>query len=314
MSTVAARPVVHRIRAYARLAKLDVFDYYLSLVVVWSLVGPALWWQLRTVAVLVVLLAGQVCVAAAMVCFDDVTGYRDGSDAANYGPDAPARRLARKPLLAGTLTEREAIRFGWVTAAAGTALWVLAVALAPHRPLWTILLAALCVASAVQYSWGLKLSYRGGQEVFLAGLGVGWVLAPYGLLAGDPGPFVVVQAVLFGLGPLLFGVWSNTNDIPGDAAVGRITVATRVSARGNRTFIGALTVAEIVLVFVAPWAGAPWWFPLALLPLVAARVGQLVTGLARGDILTARRLGIRAHRLTVVLLVGVNLVAAAFAA
>lgn len=310
MSTVLARPVAHRIRAYVRLAKLDVFDYYLSLLVVWSLLAPAVRWQPRTLAVLLVLLAGQVCVAAAMVTFDDVTGYRDGSDAANYGPDAPARRLARKPLLAGTLTEPEAIRFGWLTAAAGTALWALAVAVAPHHPLWTVLVAALCLVSSVQYSWGVKLSYRGGQEVFLAGLGIGWVLAPYGLLAGTPGGFVAVQAVLFGLGPLLFGVWSNTNDIAGDAAVGRITVAARVSARGNAAFIGAVTVGEMLLIVLAPAFGAPWWFPLVLLPVVLARIGQLVTGLGRGDILAARRLGIRAHRLTVALLVLANLVAA----
>jgi len=37
---------------------------------------------------------------AAMVALDDIPWYRDGSDAANYGPDAPARRLALKPLLA----------------------------------------------------------------------------------------------------------------------------------------------------------------------------------------------------------------------
>lgn len=299
--------------AYARLAKLDIYDYYLGLLVVWAWLEPAARWQPQTFGLLALTLAAQVVVVAAMVGFDDITGYRDGSDAANYASDAARRRLARKPLVAGTLTEAQALRFSWTAAAAGSALWGVVVAAAPHRPGWAVVLAAVCVAASVQYSWWLKISYRGGQELFLIGLGIGWTLVPYALLTGGANGFVLVQAVLFGSGPMLFGLYSNTNDADGDRAAGRITVATLVSAPAHRLFIAALTGAQLALIAVAPATGiAPWWFAAVLLPLAAMRVAHLVIGF-RGDILRARRLAIHAHRVTVGLLVAVALVDGAVA-
>lgn len=301
-------PVAAKARAYVRLAKLDIFDYYLSVLVVWSLLAGAARLDVQNLFTLAAVLLGQVFVAAAAVAFDDVTGYRDGSDAANYGPDASLRRLARKPLLAGTLSPTEALRFGWATMAIGVLLWIASVAMAPYRPPWAIAVAALCLVAFVQYSWGAKLSYRGWGEVVLAGFGVGLVLAPYGLLAGTIEAFVVVQALLFGLGPLLFGVYSNTNDIAGDAKVGRRTAATTFSSRGNAAFIGSVSLSETLIIVGSALAGlAPWWFPLVMLPTIALRAIQLDTGLRRGDILRARKLGVRTHRTTVVLLIVVNM-------
>ncbi|MFA1546934.1 UbiA family prenyltransferase [Actinomadura chokoriensis] len=297
--------------AYARLAKLDIYDYYLGLAVVWALLAPAARWQPQTFGLLALTLVAQVVVVAAMVGFDDVTGYRDGSDAANYGSDAARRRLARKPLVAGTLTEAQALRFSWTAAAAGSALWAAVVAAAPHRPMWAVVLAAACVAASVQYSWGLKISYRGFQELFLIGLGIGWTLVPYALLTGGTTGFVLVQAVLFGSGPMLFGLYSNTNDAEGDRAAGRITVATLVSARAHRLFVAAMTVAQIALIAGATATGfAPWWFAMVMLPLVAMRLAHLLIGF-RGDILRARRIAIHAHRVTVGLLVVAALVSGA---
>ncbi|MBO2465597.1 UbiA family prenyltransferase [Actinomadura violacea] len=297
--------------AYARLAKLDIYDYYLGLLVVWALLASAVRWKPQTLGLLALTLVAEVVVVAAMVGFDDVTGYRDGSDAANYGSDAARRRLARKPLVAGTLTEAQALRFSWAATVLGSALWAAVVALAPHRPVWAVVLAAVCVAASVQYSWGLKISYRGFQELFLIGLGVGWTLVPYGLLTGGASGFVIMQAVLFGSGPMLFGLYSNTNDADGDRAAGRITVATLVSAPAHRVFVAAMTGAQVVLVAGATVTGvAPWWFAVAMVPLVAMRLAQLVIGF-RGDILRARRIAIHAHRVTVVLLVAADLTAGA---
>jgi 1,4-dihydroxy-2-naphthoate octaprenyltransferase len=245
-----------------------------------------------------------------MVAFDDVTGYRDGSDAANYGSDAARRRLARKPLVAGTLTEEQALRFARWATVLSVALWALVAAFAPHRPLWALILAAVCVAASVQYSWGLKISYRGFQEVFLIGLGIGWVLVPYGLLTGEVTGFVLVQALLFGFGPMLFGLYSNTNDIEGDRGAGRVTVAAVVPPRLNTAFIIAMTAAESMLIHGAAVAGiAPWWFPFVMAPILVMRVTQLVIGFVRGDILRARRIAIHTHRVTVVLLITANLAA-----
>jgi 1,4-dihydroxy-2-naphthoate polyprenyltransferase len=295
-------------RAYARLAKLDIFDYYLGLLIVWALLpatGRLHTWNLL---ILVVFALGEVAVIAAAVAFDDVTGYHDGSDATNYGPDAPARRLARKPLLTGALSPPEAVRFGWAATAAGALLWAASVVLAPHRPTWAIAVAAICLVSFVQYSWGLKLSYYALGEVVLTILGMSVVLVPYGLLSGTAGGFVIVQALLFGLGPVLFGVYSNTNDIAGDARASRRTLATTLSCRGNAAYIGVVSLVETLIIIGSTVIRvAPWWFPVVMLPTMALRVIQYAIGFRRGDILRARKLGIWTHRTTVVLLVVVNL-------
>ncbi|GGS26681.1 UbiA family prenyltransferase [Actinokineospora fastidiosa] len=303
-----AVPAPTRLGAFARLAKLDVWDYYLAVPLAWALCGPPAWGSTDVLVTLGLFLLGTVGVVAGAVAFDDVTGFRDGSDAANYGPDAPARRLARKPLLTGELTEREAIVFGWCATLFGTLVWTWTAAFAPFRPLWVLLLLAACLISAVQYSWGLKISYRGWQEVFLAGFGIGLVLAAVGLCTGEMSAFTLVQAILFGLGPLLFGVYSNTRDAVGDARVGRPTVAVLLSTRGNIAFIAALSVGEIALIVLSSGLGAaPWWFAPAMLPAMGLRVAQLHRGLGLGDVLGARLIGLHAHRTTVALLIVVNL-------
>ena len=296
---------------YARLAKLDIVDYYIGLPLVFAMTLPLLGLHAGTVGFLLLVLVAEVAVVAAMVAFDDVTGYRDGSDAANYGSDAARRRLARKPLVAGTLTEAQALRFARAATVTSVLLWTAVIALAPHRPMWAIAAAALCLVASVQYSWGLKISYRGFQELFLVGLGVGWVLVPYGLLVGDVDGFVLVQALVFGGGPMIFGLYSNTNDIGGDRSAGRITVATTVSTRANTVFIIALTAVETLLITGSHLLDvSPWWFPVALLPVIALRGTQLYIGFVIGDILRARRMAIHTHRVTVVLLIAANLAAA----
>ncbi|MGH3902582.1 MAG: UbiA family prenyltransferase [Pseudonocardiaceae bacterium] len=307
MITVAPLPMA-RVSAYVRLAKLDIVDYYLGVLVVWSLLVPAARVDGATLATLGVFLLGEVCVIAALVALDDRTGYLDGSDITNYSPNDPTRRVVRKPLVAGTLTVAEVSRFAWIAGIAGAALWTATVLMAPQRPLWAIVILALTFVGSLQYSWGLKLSYHGIHELFIAALGWALILAPYGLLAGNAGGFVVLQAMLFGLGPLLFGVYSNTNDIAGDRSIGRPTVAALASARTNAIFIGAVSAVEIGLILGAPVVGvAPWWFPVAMLPTIALRALQYDIGFRRRDIMRARKLGIWIHRTTVVLLVGINL-------
>ncbi|MDT0266547.1 UbiA family prenyltransferase [Streptomyces sp. DSM 44915] len=305
----AVRPVEGKLRAYARLGKLDVYDYYPSLAVALSAVLlPLAQFTAGAAGTLALFLAGEVFVVMAMVALDDITGYHDGSDAANYGPNHPLRDIRRKPLVAGTLTLREAHLFAWGCAVTGAGLWAASAAVAPHLPLWTGLLTAGLLVVSLQYSYGLKISYHGFQEVFLCGLGVGLVLVPHALVAGEFVGFLLVQGVLFGCGPLLFGVYSNTNDIEGDRAVGRRTVAALVSPRGNARFVGALSVGEFLVGAVASASGvAPWWFVLAMLPVTGLRARQFHLGFVAGDIMRARRLGFTAHRVATVLLILVNL-------
>ncbi|MET7736854.1 UbiA family prenyltransferase [Streptomyces sp. NPDC005402] len=312
-------PAAHgtsRLRVYARLGKLDVYDYYLGIFLALSAaLFPVGDFTARQALVLVLFLAGEIAVLMAMVALDDVTGFRDGSDLTNYGPDNPLRSKARKPLVAGTLTVPQALRFAWGCAAAGAVLWVGAAALAPHRPLWALVAAGALFAVSLQYSYGLKISYHGFQEAFLVALGAVLVIVPYGLVAGGWSGFLMVQAVLFGFGPLMFGVYSNTNDVAGDRTVGRPTVAALVSERGNAVFIGALSVTEFLIGAVASVTGAaPWWFVLLMLPATALRARQYLTGFVRADIMTARRTGFAVHRLSVVLMTVANILVAAGAA
>ncbi|SOD63377.1 1,4-dihydroxy-2-naphthoate octaprenyltransferase [Streptomyces zhaozhouensis] len=304
-----ARPTESRLRAFARLGKLDVYDYYPSIAVALSAVLLP-WGDLPAgaLAALALFLVGEVCVVMAMVALDDITGYHDGSDAANYGPDHPLRNILRKPLVAGTLTLRQAHLFAWGSAAAGAALWGAAALAAPHRPVWALGLTVALLVVSLQYSYGLKISYHGFQEVFLCGLGAGLVVAPHALVTGSFSGFLLVQGVLFGAGPLLFGVYSNTNDIAGDRAVGRRTVAALASPRGNARFVLALSVGEFAVAAGASLTGiAPWWFVLAMLPVTAVRARQYRTGFVLGDIMRARRMGFAAHRLATALLIVVNL-------
>ncbi|AXB48003.1 UbiA family prenyltransferase [Amycolatopsis albispora] len=298
-----------KFRSYVRLAKLDVFDYYLSLfVVLAAILATTTQFSVEVFPMLLCFVAGEICVLASLVAFDDYTGFADGSDVANYGPDAPLRRKLRKPLVAGTLTPAEALRFAWGAAAAGAALWTAAILIGPYRPMWTVILLVVTFVVSLQYSYGIKLSYHGFQEIYLAALGWVLVLAPYALATGTINAFVVVQALIFGLGPLLFGVYSNTNDIEGDRSVGRTTVASTVSPRANARFVAALSLAEFAIGAVGSLTGAaPWWFVLAMAPATMMRARQWHRGFKLGDIMTARRMGFRVHRLSVLLLVLANL-------
>lgn len=302
---LAAADAESKFRNYRRLGKFDVYDYYLSIVIVAAAVQQA-------PTTLGLFLLGQIAVIVAGVALDDITGFRDGSDQVNYGSDSPLRKKLRKPLVAGTVTEAEALRFAGVAATIGALLWVGAIVTAPHQPMWAVVLLIVVFAASVQYSYGLKLSYHGFQEAFLVVLGLTLVLVPFGLITGEFSGFMLVQAVLFGMGPLMFGVYSNTNDVDGDRAVGRPTVAALTSAEGNARFIAALSICEFLLVAVASLTGiAPAWFVLLLAPAMALRVRQFYLGFAAGNIMRARKLGFTVHRVYVSLLIVANLLVVA---
>ncbi|MFH8727456.1 UbiA family prenyltransferase [Streptomyces termitum] len=301
-----------RLRVYARLGKLDVYDYYLGTFIALAAVLPAAGTSAgRAAALFGVFLVAQVLLLMAMTAFDDVTGFRDGSDITNYGPDHPLRNVQRKPLVAGTLTVPEALRFAWGCAVLAALLLAATAALAPHRPAWTTIGLAVLWVVTLQYSYGVKLSYHGFQELYLVALGFALVILPYGMATGQATGFLLVQAVLFGFGPLMFGVYSNTNDVDGDRAVGRPTVAALTSERGNARFIGALSLAEFLTIATAGATGiAPWWFVPLMLPASLLRLRQYLLGFRTGDIMRARRTGFAVHRLGVVLMIAANLLLA----
>ncbi|MET0132856.1 MAG: UbiA family prenyltransferase [Kibdelosporangium sp.] len=308
--TSTTSPAGERLRAYVKLAKLSFWDYYTCVLVVFTLLAPSAQAQPRIWLVLVLFNLGWVGVVAATVAFDDVTGFRDGSDARNYAPSQAALRARdRKPLLDGRLTVPQALRFGYACTFAGLALWVIAFALAPYVSTLGIVAAAVCAFAFIQYSYGLKLSYRGGQELALwlcTGL---CVLVPFSMVAGEVTGLMWLESFLFGLWSLMVSVYSNINDVEGDREAGRINLATRVSPAAYRGFIAGLSLLELVVIVAAlALAVAPVWFGIFLVPTVLLRAKQAYDGLVAGKPLIARKAGVTIHRWGVVALMAGNLV------
>ncbi|MEU4804117.1 1,4-dihydroxy-2-naphthoate prenyltransferase [Actinosynnema sp. NPDC023587] len=264
-----------RVRAFARPATPDIVDRHLGVLVAWALLAPDLRADGRVLATTGLVLLGAVCTFVAVVALDDVAGFRAGGDRA--GGDR-------------TTSARQALAFAGVAGTAGGALWLSAAAIAPHAPLWTLVLMGVTFALALRYSWGRKPSHRGFAEIFPVAVGSAVVLVPHGLAVGAVHAGVVVQALIFGLGPLLAAVYADTRDVGGD-----------------RRFVVALTSVEFALILSAPFAGAPWWLSPAMLPTMLLRLDQSRVGFGLGDLARARGLGVLTHRTTVAALVVVNL-------
>ncbi|WP_419992792.1 UbiA family prenyltransferase [Streptomyces boninensis] len=308
MSTTTAAVPASRLLAYFRLAKLTFYDYYLAAPVVWTLLPAAQRDDGRVLGTLLAATLGWVAMTAATVAFDDVHGYRDGSDHTNYDPAQSLRNRARKPLINGDLTERQAVRFGYA-ALITAVIWLgIAAALAPERSGWVLALIPFQVAISVQYAYGLRLSYRGCQElVLLASPGL-MALIPYGLIHGELSGAIILEAFLIGLWSLLVSVYSNVNDRVGDKAAGRRNLATTLSPSAYRIAIVLLSLAETAALLVAWAAGAvPASFLAWMLLPLAMRARQLGAGIVRGDALRARKLGVDTHRIGVAALLAANL-------
>jgi 1,4-dihydroxy-2-naphthoate octaprenyltransferase len=296
-------------QAYARLANLYFYDYYLCVLVVWALVPVTSRLHDSVLLTLLLVVLGWVGVVAATVTFDDVTGYRDGSDDRNYAPNqAVLRNRANKPLITGELTVGQALRFGYAAMLLGAAMWALAFLVAPHRPGWAAPLAAFVLLISVQYSYGLKLSYHRAQELVLL-LSPGLlVLLPYGLVTGEVNGLILIESYLFGLWSLLVSLYSNLNDVDGDRAAGRRNLATSCSPAAYRRVVAAISATESAAILAAPALGAvSWWFAAFLVPVLLIRLRQVWTGLGKGEFLTARKLGITAHRIGTITLIIANL-------
>lgn len=302
------RDATGRLKAYTVLGKLAFYDYYLAAFIVVAALPASRLDDPGSYVTLALYFAGYVGVVAATVALDDVTGIRDGSDERNYSPDQGALRdRSRKPLLSGALTVRQAERFGWAAALWGLVLWSLTYVTAPDPPLWAAVVLLVVLLSNVQYSYGLKVSYRGGQELVLLTPGLA-VLLPFALIDGSGSGLIVVETILVGLWSLLVSIYSNINDVEGDRLAGRRNLATLTTAAGYRRVVVAVHVLEPLTVAVGIALGAvPFWFVLPVIPLYVMRFVQARSGLARHEVLRARLLGIRLHRWGVPVLIGLNL-------
>lgn len=264
-----------RWRTWVRLSKVDsVAIYGVPLLVGLSVVPPAAWGP-RAVCCLALALVGTVGVFTATVVLDDVRGYRDGSDAANYRRAGDLRGAQRKPLVSGLISPGRALVLARVAWAAGGSLWCAAVGLAPVGSAAVWALAAGLVLFAPQYSWGLRLSYRCLGEALMAYFSLALVVLPPLGLGGEWDARLLSQAALVALWHVQVSSYANTGDVPGDRDIGRRSLATLLGPRGNHRYLLALaTIAPVCAAAVVAVSPVPWWSGAFLLPVVCAGLGQ----------------------------------------
>jgi 1,4-dihydroxy-2-naphthoate octaprenyltransferase len=239
---------------------------------------------------LVMLLAIQWSAAAS----DDIGGYRDGVDAQNYA-GRPYRTVVKKPLITGALTEREAVRFAvgaWLTGvAAGVATALTMEGETPPLAVALLLLAQVC---AVQYSIGIKLSYRplGLEFVILYTIGC-TALMPYWFVAGSLNGEILLTSAMMGTWFLLVVSYGNASDREGDAAVSRRTLAVLLPPAWFSAalhFFFACSVALLTLMFTVTRFES--WLFVFVIPVIAMQAAQLYYGAYRKELRKARFMGL----------------------
>lgn len=287
-----------KLAAYAQLGKIRVYHHLYEWLLVVLLLrmesGNPQGWFTAAVLLLVLIVAGQAAACAA----DDLTGFRDGSDAENYrsgSARAEAPKMLPKPLVVGLLSEREAIVF-----AVGATLVGVAALLGAFAALdWDVSVGApiaslLVLALTIQYSSGLKFSYRpGGAEFHIFVVNAALLVLPYWAIAGHLTTTAVLLGALAGVWFVLVVGWGNVRDRAGDEAVDRQTLAV-VAPKAYPVFLAALYVVSVVLA-VLPFA-LDLLDPIGVLfvvPLILLATAQAYFGAVRRNAGMAMWLGFR---------------------
>lgn len=281
--------------AYFRLGKLRVYHHlYAWLLAVLLLAHESVNRSGMAVALGLILL-GMFAMKAAGCAADDVVGFRDGSDAANYAAGGHLPR-SNKPLLSGRVSEREAIAFsivaGLIALGSGAALLL---PLGGDVPIPFLIGYALVVAVAVQYSWLFRFSYRpGGLEFSFLLVYVGEVLGTYWLIARDLSADAVLIGLLMGACMLLVALYANFDDRVGDLASGRRTLAAVTSPAIYRGLIAVVSVLSLALL-VAPFVIGSLnpALMVCVLPAIVLRLIQIRAGLFENKMQRAVVLGFR---------------------
>jgi 1,4-dihydroxy-2-naphthoate octaprenyltransferase len=155
-------------------------------------------------------------------------------------------------------------------------------------------------AAAILAAW----FYTGGSRPYgYLGLGELFVFVFFGLVAVAGTTYLQLgrvpaaawwTAIAIGALACAILVANNLRDLAGDAAVGKLTLATRLGDRGTRGFFAAL-MALAVLGVVGAAATSSWWalLGLALLAVVALPTRQVLAGAAGRDLVgVLRQVGI----------------------
>ena len=306
-ATATAAPIpAGRARAFFALGKLRIIELWLGFFVGVSLLDGGVVHDGRALIILALILVAGVAVIAATCSLDDIAGVRDGVDQVTH--EGGARWGVDKPILTGDLAERQAFGFVHVLGAIAVSASATAIALAWPLPPWLLIALPAMMLVALAYSYGPKLSYHGAGELALWVGAAGTVLLPYALVTRAASAIVLVEAALVGLWHAQVVVCSNSHDATGDRATGRMTIAARTSARGNRRYVAGVFALSAAVGAVALATGVlPPGYLLALAPVWLVQAYQLWLGVGRGRWLDARRVGFRVVRLGVVALVVANL-------
>lgn len=301
-------PALGWLRARLALGKFKIVELWLGFFVGVSLLGGDALRDGRVLAILGAILVTGIAVIAATCSLDDITGVRDGVDQANHSNGA--RWGVAKPILTGDLAERSAFSFVRVLGAVGAAAYAVALALAWPLPAWLLVTMTAMMVIALNYSYGLKLSYHGAGELVIFIGGAGTVFVPYALATRSISAAVIVSAILVGAWHAQVVVFSNTNDRAGDRATQRMTIAARTSPRGNKIYIASLfaIVWATTAVALATHVLSPWTIA-ALAPVWGLQLYQLWSGLGRDQWLRARLAGFRVLRVGILALTLVNFLA-----
>lgn len=292
--SVARVPIGTKIVGFLQLGKTRIYHHaygWLLAVLLLSLDGLATTGTAAALAMLLVMVqTGQWSGGA----WDDIGGFRDGSDARNYA-GRPRRTVAKKPLLTGVLTEPEAVVFGIACWVVSVIAMLLAVYLLDGRvPLVAVLLMLAVQIAAVQYSAGLKLSYRPlGLELTIFFVIGSIALMPYWFVAGSLNREILIVSALFGLWFLMVVNYGNASDRDGDRSVGRHTLAVMLPPERFRIVLVLLLAAEVTLLtllFTVTRINPV--LALAMVPVVALHSVQLYHGIRGKDWRKARLLGL----------------------
>jgi len=288
-------PVSKSVRAYGHLANVYFLDYNLAYPLVATLLPAAVARDAGTWVALTLIIVGYFLVHCAVIAFDDVTGFRDGTDAKNYRDNPSAlRRLRWKPLVTGELRLPQALRFAWTCVVVGLALVVAGLLVAPHHPLWLIVLAVIGAGVSVQYSYGLRFSHIGFQELVLFLWTAELVAIPYWALTGGVTARLVVEGALFAFWLMMVSFYSNLRDLETDRGAGRINLATIAGERNYISILGVLAVADLAVVAVLVVTGTlPLLLGVLLCPVFAARLVQFRIAALNRNPLLGRLLGRR---------------------
>ena len=304
----APLPLLGRLGAFLELGKVKIVELWIGFFVALSLLRKGAASEPREQLLLLITLVSMVVVAALTCSLDDIAGARDGVDRANHLGES--RWGVDKPILTGRLSERRALAFARVLGALALLGYAAVVALAWPLPPWVILTTTGVALLAVNYSYGLRLSYRGAGELVVLAAGAGTLLVPYGLVErAAPGGLVLCNAALIGAWQAQVVLCSNSLDAAGDRATGRWTLAARLSPLHNRVFVSAVFAVVWGYTAAALIAGVlPLALAFFLAPVWVMQGYQLWLGVFHGEWQKARRAGFRVVRLGAAALILANLI------